>query len=156
MSIPFLCLQQTEILRVVFTMYFRILKHSRHSPLLRPVLRGLAKWALNIFREGGIWCYLCYFLRFAHLISVDFFSDLMSVLHSLAETGVRQSLHSSLKCASYACIMWLLCTKPILLQGLSNRECMQCVSTAFEILSGQGVYSAVNCSVAKQQNHLAY
>ncbi|XP_064381917.1 nucleolar complex protein 3 homolog isoform X2 [Halichondria panicea] len=80
---------QTEILRVVFTMYFRILKHSRHSPLLRPVLRGLAK--------------------FAHLISVDFFSDLMSVLHSLAESG-----------------------------GLSNRECMQCVSTAFEILSGQG------------------
>ena len=26
--------------------------------------------------------------RFAHLISVDFFADLMSVLHSLAETGV--------------------------------------------------------------------
>ena len=27
-------------------------------------------------------------VRFAHLISVDFFSDLMSVLHSLAEAGV--------------------------------------------------------------------
>ena len=27
-------------------------------------------------------------IRFAHLISVDFFSDLMSVLHSLAEAGV--------------------------------------------------------------------
>jgi hypothetical protein len=40
---------------------------------------------------------------------VDFFSDLMSVLHSLAETG-----------------------------GLTNKECMLCVLTAFEILSGQG------------------
>ena len=28
--------------------------------------------------------------RFSHLISVDFFSDLMSVLHSLAETGVSE------------------------------------------------------------------
>ncbi len=26
--------------------------------------------------------------RFAHLINIDFFADLMSVLHSLAETGV--------------------------------------------------------------------
>jgi nucleolar complex protein 3 len=80
---------QTEVLQLVFAIYFRILKNSRHSPLLQPVLEGLAK--------------------FAHLISVDFFSDLMSVLHSLAETG-----------------------------GLTNKECMLCVLTAFEILSGQG------------------
>ena len=33
-----------EILKVVFLTYFRILKHSRHSPLLQPVLEGLAKW----------------------------------------------------------------------------------------------------------------
>lgn len=84
---------QTDILKIVFLTYFRILKNSRHSPLLQPVLEGLAK--------------------FAHLINVDFFSDLMSVLHSLAETG-----------------------------GLTNRECMHCVKTAFEILSGQG--SALN------------
>ena len=40
-SIPLL--QQTEILKLVFFIYFRILKHSRHSPLLQPVLEGLAK-----------------------------------------------------------------------------------------------------------------
>ena len=36
-------LQQTEILQLVFATYFRILKNSRHSPLLQPVLEGLAK-----------------------------------------------------------------------------------------------------------------
>ena len=35
--------QQTEVLKVVFLTYFRILKHSRHPPLLGPVLEGLAK-----------------------------------------------------------------------------------------------------------------
>ena len=29
---------------MVFLTYFRILKHSRHSPLLQPVLEGLGKW----------------------------------------------------------------------------------------------------------------
>ncbi|KAL5471037.1 hypothetical protein EMCRGX_G029111 [Ephydatia muelleri] len=80
---------QTETIKLVFLTYFRILKHATNSPLLPSVLEGLAK--------------------FAHLINIDFFQDLMSVLHSLAEAGT-----------------------------LSNRECMLCVLTAFEILSGQG------------------
>ena len=42
-----------------------------------------AVWAYNMCTECSY-----YLLRFAHFISVDFFSDLMSVLHSLAETGV--------------------------------------------------------------------
>ena len=36
--------QQTETIKLVFLTYFRILKHSRHSPLLQPVLEGLAKY----------------------------------------------------------------------------------------------------------------
>ena len=40
--------QQTEILKLVFLIYFRILKHSRHSPLLQPVLEGLAKLVKEI------------------------------------------------------------------------------------------------------------
>ncbi|CAG8608991.1 13236_t:CDS:10, partial [Ambispora gerdemannii] len=49
--------KQTETLKLVFATYFRILKHTNDSPLLLPVLEGLAK--------------------FAHLINVDFFSDLL-------------------------------------------------------------------------------
>lgn len=56
-------LQQTEILKFVFVTYFRVLKTVGHSPLLSPVLEGLA--------------------MFAHLINVDFFSDLMAALQTL-------------------------------------------------------------------------
>lgn len=43
LSIADILLQQTEVLQLVFATYFRILKNSRHSPLLQPVLEGLAK-----------------------------------------------------------------------------------------------------------------
>lgn len=80
---------QTEILKFVFVTYFRVLKTVGHSPLLSPVLEGLAK--------------------FAHLINVDFFSDLMAALHDLLNNG-----------------------------ELSLRETLNCVLTAIKILSGQG------------------
>ena len=54
----------------------------------QPMSCSVSKW------HHAVWAYtMCIecsysLLRFAHLISVDFFSDLMSVLHSLAETGV--------------------------------------------------------------------
>ena len=60
--------QQTEILKFVFVTYFRVLKTVGHSPLLSPVLEGLAK--------------------FAHLINVDFFNDLMAALHTLLDNKV--------------------------------------------------------------------
>uniref|UniRef100_A0A8C9UIQ7 Nucleolar complex protein 3 homolog n=1 Tax=Serinus canaria TaxID=9135 RepID=A0A8C9UIQ7_SERCA len=53
----------TETLNIVFVTYFRILKKAQKSPLLPAVLEGLAK--------------------FAHLINVEFFDDLLIVLHSL-------------------------------------------------------------------------
>ncbi|XP_027705546.1 nucleolar complex protein 3 homolog isoform X1 [Vombatus ursinus] len=79
----------TETLNMVFVTYFRILKKAQRSPLLPAVLEGLAK--------------------FAHLINVEFFDDLLVVLHTLIESG-----------------------------ELSYRECLHCVHTAFHILSGQG------------------
>ncbi|KAM5236464.1 nucleolar complex protein 3 homolog [Ctenodactylus gundi] len=79
----------TETLNIVFVTYFRILKKAQRSPLLPAVLEGLA--------------------RFAHLINVDFFDDLLVVLHTLIESG-----------------------------DLSYQESLHCVQTAFHVLSGQG------------------
>uniref|UniRef100_A0A8C3GJN5 Nucleolar complex protein 3 homolog n=1 Tax=Cairina moschata TaxID=8855 RepID=A0A8C3GJN5_CAIMO len=87
--ILFSSLQHTETLNVVFLTYFRILKKAQKSPLLPAVLEGLAK--------------------FAHLINVEFFDDLLIVLHSLIASG-----------------------------DLSYRDSLHCVLSAFHILSGQG------------------
>ncbi|KAE8590818.1 hypothetical protein XENTR_v10018217 [Xenopus tropicalis] len=58
----------TETLNIVFLTYFRILKRAQKSILIPSVLEGLAK--------------------FAHLINVDFFDDLLVVLHKLIDSGV--------------------------------------------------------------------
>uniref|UniRef100_A0A670HRC7 Nucleolar complex protein 3 homolog n=1 Tax=Podarcis muralis TaxID=64176 RepID=A0A670HRC7_PODMU len=79
----------TETLNIVFLTYFRILKKAQKSPLLPAVLEGLAK--------------------FAHLINLEFFDDLLLVLHSLMVSG-----------------------------ALSHRESLHCILSAFHILSGQG------------------
>ncbi|KAI5627412.1 nucleolar complex protein 3-like [Silurus asotus] len=79
----------TETLNIVFLIYFRILKKAQKSILLPSVLEGLAK--------------------FAHLINLEFFDDLLAVLHNLIMSG-----------------------------DLSNRESLHCILTAFHILSGQG------------------
>ncbi|XP_029934416.1 nucleolar complex protein 3 homolog [Myripristis murdjan] len=79
----------TETLNIVFLVYFRILKKAQKSVLLPCVLEGLA--------------------NFAHLINVEFFDDLLSVLQSLIQSG-----------------------------DLSDRESLHCIQTAFNILSGQG------------------
>ncbi|XP_072280517.1 nucleolar complex protein 3 homolog [Pyxicephalus adspersus] len=79
----------TETLNIVFLTYFRILKRAQKSVLLPAVLEGLAK--------------------FAHLINIEFFDDLLVVLHKLVDSG-----------------------------DLSYRESLHCVQTAFNILSGQG------------------
>ncbi|XP_008072774.1 nucleolar complex protein 3 homolog [Carlito syrichta] len=79
----------TETLNIVFVTYFRILKKAQRSSLLPAVLEGLAK--------------------FAHLINIEFFDDLLLVLHNLIESG-----------------------------DLSYQESLHCVQTAFHILSGQG------------------
>ncbi|XP_022110470.1 nucleolar complex protein 3 homolog isoform X2 [Acanthaster planci] len=79
----------TEIIQSVFATYFRILKKASNSVLLSSVLEGLSK--------------------FAHLINIDFFDDLVKVLYTLIDSG-----------------------------DLTYRDSLHCVLTAFLILSGQG------------------
>uniref|UniRef100_A0A3P8ZG00 Nucleolar complex protein 3 homolog n=1 Tax=Esox lucius TaxID=8010 RepID=A0A3P8ZG00_ESOLU len=79
----------TETLNIVFLIYFRILKKAEKSILLSSVLEGLAK--------------------FAHLINLEFFDDLLNVLQHHIQSG-----------------------------DLTYRESLHCIQTAFNILSGQG------------------
>ena len=53
----------TETLKLLFALYFRIIKLDYRTPLLPPALEGLA--------------------RFAHLVNVDFFRDLLEVLKGI-------------------------------------------------------------------------
>uniref|UniRef100_A0A336M7G6 Nucleolar complex protein 3 homolog n=2 Tax=Culicoides sonorensis TaxID=179676 RepID=A0A336M7G6_CULSO len=78
-----------DIMKLTFTIYFRILKQNPNSKLLSVTLEGLAK--------------------FAHMINIEFFSDLIEVLYKLLQNG-----------------------------DLGYREQLHCVQTVFTILSGQG------------------
>lgn len=93
-------IQRTETLKIVFALYFRIVKLDHTSALLGPALEGLA--------------------RFAHLINVDFFRDLLDNLKMLIERSTYAADESK-------------SIKP-----LNTRQQLLCVVTAFELLSGQG------------------
>ncbi|KAG6818144.1 hypothetical protein H0H87_000049 [Tephrocybe sp. NHM501043] len=54
---------QTETLKLLFVLYFRIIKNPKPTPLLPTALHGISK--------------------FAHLVNIDFFKDLMAVLKEL-------------------------------------------------------------------------
>ncbi|KAL0096487.1 nucleolar complex-associated protein-domain-containing protein [Phycomyces blakesleeanus] len=101
----------TETLKLIFAFYFRILKKQTTSPLLPAVLEGLA--------------------RFAHLINVDFFDDLLNaikdVMHSM-EVNVD--------------------TKA----GSLSRKRLLCIITAFQLLSGQG--EALNYDLKEFYNEM--
>ncbi|XP_036345082.1 LOW QUALITY PROTEIN: nucleolar complex protein 3 homolog, partial [Rhagoletis pomonella] len=79
----------TEITKMVFTIYFRVLKNDPTSKVLSAILEGLAE--------------------FAHVINMDFFSDLIEVLNRILEE-----------------------------MDLGYREQLHCIKTIFVILSGQG------------------
>ncbi|EDV41814.1 uncharacterized protein Dana_GF17313 [Drosophila ananassae] len=70
-------LKLTEIIKMVFTIYFRILKNDPTSRILSAILEGLAE--------------------FAHVINLDFFADLIDVLNRILEDqeelGYRERLH---------------------------------------------------------------
>ncbi|XP_076311542.1 nucleolar complex protein 3 [Tachypleus tridentatus] len=81
---------QTDILNQIFFLYFKILKNKSKSPILTPVLEGISK--------------------FAHLINIEFFDDLVSCFGELVEKG-----------------------------ELDGNEMLLCMHTVFTVLSGQGV-----------------
>ncbi|XP_055905820.1 nucleolar complex protein 3 homolog [Eupeodes corollae] len=79
----------TEVVKMVFTIYFRILKNDPNCKALSACLEGLAE--------------------FAHVINLEYFSDLIDVLNNILET-----------------------------QELGYREQLHCIRTIFVILTGQG------------------
>lgn len=97
--------RQSETLKLVFSTYFRILK-EKPPGLMGATLEGLAKYA--------------------HLINLDFFGDLLVALRELVsdvkeeERGVKEEEGSE--------------------QADRNtvREALLCIITAFALLSGQG------------------
>ncbi|KAI8335136.1 nucleolar complex-associated protein-domain-containing protein [Chlamydoabsidia padenii] len=88
----------TETLKLVFAFYFRILKKQSSSPLLPGVLHGLS--------------------RFAHLINVDFFNDLLNALRDVMNQFDDTTLSTR--------------------GGAGTRKRLLCITTAFQLLSGQG------------------
>jgi nucleolar complex protein 3 len=101
-------LKQTETLKLIFAMYFRIVKLPSRSPLLPGALEGLA--------------------RFAHLINVDFFKDLLAVLRDLTRDHAASEALDDGDNTDQTAVNYRT--------GL--RERLLCVVTAFELLSGQG------------------
>ncbi|KAH6918617.1 nucleolar complex-associated protein 3 [Coprinopsis sp. MPI-PUGE-AT-0042] len=100
----------TETLKLLFVLYFRVLKNPTPSPLLPGALSGISK--------------------FAHLVNIDFFRDLMKVLKDLMafDTSADEDEQDTEVESLSATI------------GEDKRTChrLLCISTAFELLSGQG------------------
>ncbi|KAI8584338.1 hypothetical protein K450DRAFT_219372 [Umbelopsis ramanniana AG] len=91
----------TETLKLVFACYFRVLKHHQTSKLLPAVLEGLAK--------------------FAHLISIDFFRDLLEAMKAVMHSGANTEDSEQAP-----------------LTAADTRRRLLCSITAFQLLSGQG------------------
>ncbi|KAJ3552556.1 hypothetical protein NP233_g12853 [Leucocoprinus birnbaumii] len=96
---------QTETLKLLFALYFRILKNPRPSPLLPAALTGIAK--------------------FAHLVNIDFFRDLMKVLKELISLEAEDASDAE------------EAVEPARNQR-NTRHRLLCIVTAFDLLSGQG------------------
>ncbi|KAL1744529.1 nucleolar complex-associated protein-domain-containing protein [Schizophyllum fasciatum] len=92
----------TETLKLIFVLYFRILKQPTYTPLLPAALRGVA--------------------RFAHLVNIDFFRDLMAVLREIVDGRGAPNVGDE---ADHE-------------NGADLYVRLLCINTAFELLSGQG------------------
>ncbi|GAA5961792.1 hypothetical protein JCM8115_001421 [Rhodotorula mucilaginosa] len=103
---------QTETLKLLFALYFRIVKLDYRSPLLPAALEGLA--------------------RFAHLVNIDFFRDLLECLKGIVYRGTEQAAEEDGDDDDFV------------VDSLANakrndmREKLLCIVTAFELLQGQG------------------
>lgn len=69
--------QATETMKHVFQCYFSVLKRVPNVALLEPVLEGLSK--------------------FAHLLGVEFFEDIVLTMEGLVDREVRLRLHQFYK-----------------------------------------------------------
>ncbi|KAJ3733037.1 nucleolar complex-associated protein-domain-containing protein [Lentinula guzmanii] len=91
----------TETLKLLFVLYFGILKNPNPTPLLPAALEGI--------------------IKYAHLVNIDFFQDLMKVLRGLIlshSNDQREEANSEVV--------------------ITIRHRLLFIVTAFELLSGQG------------------
>ncbi|KAG5643474.1 hypothetical protein DXG03_000862 [Asterophora parasitica] len=95
---------QTETLKLLFVLYFRIIKNPRPTPLLPAALHGISK--------------------FAHLVNIDFFKDLMKVLKGLISRESDSDDDDA---------------DAVNKSADDVRHRLLCIVTAFELLSGQGI-----------------
>ncbi|KAF9053640.1 NOC3p-domain-containing protein [Hymenopellis radicata] len=101
---------QTETLKLLFVLYFSILKATYPTPLLPCALEGISK--------------------FAHLVNIDFFKDLLQVLKKLIQEDDEDDDE--------------------LISSTHRR--LLCIITAFDLLSGQG--EALNIDLTDFVSHL--
>jgi len=99
--------QQTETLKLLFVLYFSILKAAKPSPLLFDALQGIA--------------------RFSHMVNVEFFRDLLTVIRDIMKRTDEPDLDVSEG------------TDGSFAEDQSRmRLQILCIVTAFDLLSGQG------------------
>ncbi|KDQ18509.1 hypothetical protein BOTBODRAFT_63430 [Botryobasidium botryosum FD-172 SS1] len=110
----------TETLKLLFVLYFKILKHPKPTALLPPALEGIA--------------------RFAHLVNIDFFRDLLRVLKELMLRGKVEDNPEAPEANAVTEDQEIL------------RQRLLCIVAAFELLSGQG--EALNIDLGEFINHL--
>lgn len=114
----------TEITKLVFLIYFRILKTAPRSKLLTACLEGLAKLVLlNLYHRcfSSIGFFVLY--RYSHSINLEFYHDILTVLDSVIKK-----------------------------HQLNVYEQLCCIKTIFVILSGQG--SVINIDPVHFYSHL--
>ncbi|CEQ41560.1 SPOSA6832_03304 [Sporobolomyces salmonicolor] len=99
----------TETLKLLFALYFRIVKLDYRSPLLPAALEGLA--------------------RFAHLVNIDFFRDLLEVLKGIIKRGTDGAEDDDEGEDEFGSSMST--------RRNDTREKLLCIVTAFELLQGQ-------------------
>ncbi|EGG08274.1 uncharacterized protein MELLADRAFT_62080 [Melampsora larici-populina 98AG31] len=115
---------QTETLKLIFALYFRILKLDHRSILFPTALEGLAK--------------------FAHLVNIDFFRDLMRVLRQHIDDQVFVSKSTDREDEDQS--------NQIRRGREQLGDRLVCIRTAFELLSGQG--EALNVDLTEFINDL--
>jgi nucleolar complex protein 3 len=104
----YLRMQQTETLKNLFVLYFSILKQPKRSPLLPAAMEGIAK--------------------FAHLVNIEFFRDLLKVLKNIIKGDGSMDDEDEEDFAG----------PDVVGKGIETRLRMLAIVTAFELLSGQG------------------
>lgn len=106
-------------MKLLFVLYFRILKAPKKTPLLPAALLGIA--------------------RFAHLVNIDFFKDLLATLRALILRNVTAEDESSGE-ENEEGDADIPGHQQAVDEVESIRHRLMCIVTAFELLSGQGAF----------------